>query len=165
VPGLKEMEVRVERFETLRALYTYAFSDTPEEDAEKEIMKMAKTSGLLEKTTEARMFGRNVYPTDKPEPHGYEFYLTVPDEIKPEGDHKMKELPSGLYAVLRFKNLIRIREAWEKIWRWIEESSYEHVGWKKSEHGWVGGFEERIDWQEERPHTEWTFDLWVQLKE
>lgn len=77
------------------------------------------------------MFGRNVYPTDKPEPHGYELYLTIPDEIKPEGDPKMKELPSGLYAVLRFKNLLRIREAWEKLWKWIEESSYEHVGWKK----------------------------------
>lgn len=39
---LKEMEVRVERLETLRALYTYAFSETPEENALKEIMAMAK---------------------------------------------------------------------------------------------------------------------------
>jgi DNA gyrase inhibitor GyrI len=128
-------------------------------------MKMAKTSGLLEKTTEALMFGRNVYPTDKPEPHGYKLHLTAPDEIKPEEGPKMKELPSGLYAVFRFKNLIKIREAWEKMWKWIEGSNYEHVGLKKSEHRGIGGFEEWIDWQEEKPYTKWTFDPWVQLKE
>jgi len=138
------MKVRLERLEAMRALYTYAFSDTPEEDAEKKIMEWAKSKGLMEKNIEARLFGRNTYPTDKPEPHGYELYLTVPSDIKPEGDLKTREIPGGLYAVLRFKNLYKIGEAWEKMWKWIEESKYEHVGWKKGEHGWIGGFEERL---------------------
>ena len=160
-----EMEVRLERLEAMCALYTYAFSDTPEEDAEKKMMELAKSKGLMGKNVGTRLFGRNTYPTDKPEPHGYELYLTVPSDIKPEGDLKTREIPGGLYAVLRFKNLYKIGEAWEKLWKWIEESKYEHVGWKKGEHGWVGGFEERLNWQEEKPHTEWTFDLWIQLKE
>jgi hypothetical protein len=62
----------------------------------------------------------------------------------------MSEIPGGLYAVLRFKNLYKIEEAWEKLWKWVEESKYEHVGWKKSDLGWVGGFEERLNWQEEK---------------
>jgi len=162
---LREMKVRLERLKTMRAFYTHAFSDTPEEDARKRILEWAKSKGLMEKSIGARLFGRNAYPTDKPEPHGYEFYLIVDSDIKPEGDIKTREIPGGLYAVLRFKNLYKIREAWEKMWKWIEESEYEHVGWKKGEHGWVDGFEEHLNWQEEKPQTEWTFDLWVQLKE
>ena len=162
---MREMEVRLERLETMRAVYTHAFSDTPEEDAGRRIIEWAKSKGLMEKSAGARLFGRNTYPTDKPEPHGYEFYLTVDSDIKPEGDIETREIPGGLYAVLRFKNLYKIREAWEKLWKWIEESEYEHVGWKKGEHGWVNGFEEHLNWKEEKPQTEWTFDLWIQLKE
>jgi len=162
---LREMEVRLERLKTMRAFYTHAFSDTPEEDAGKRIIEWAKSKGLIEKSIGARLFGRNTYPTDKPEPHGYEFYLTVDSDIKPEGDIKTREIPGGLYAVLSFKNLYKIREAWEKMWKWIEESEYEPADLKKGEHGWVDGFEEHLNWQEEKTPTEWTFNLWVQLKE
>jgi hypothetical protein len=51
------------------------------------------------------------------------------------------------------------------LWKWIEESGYEHVGWQKGEHGWVNGFEEHLNWDEQKPQNEWIFDLWVQLKE
>ncbi len=159
------MEVRLERLEIMRAAYTHAFSDTPEEDSGKKIREWAKSKGLMEKGIGARLFGRNTYPTDKPEPHGYEFYLTVGPNIESEGDIKIREIPSGLCAVLRFGNLDKIGEAWKKLWKWIEESDYEHAGWKKCEHGWVDGFEEHLNWQEEEPRTEWMFDLWVQLKE
>jgi hypothetical protein len=66
------MEVRLERLETMRVLYTYGFDDTPEEDAGKKMIELAKFNGLMEKNCGARLFGRNVYPTDKPEPYGYE---------------------------------------------------------------------------------------------
>lgn len=164
VTVLREMEFRLERLETMRAAYTHAFSDTPEEDAGRRITEWAKSEGLMKKSVGARLFGRNTYPTDKPEPHGYEFYLTVDHDIEPEGDIEASEIPGGLYAVLRFKNLYKIGEAWEKLWKWIEESDYEHAGWKKGEHGWVDGFEEHLNWQEEKPQNEWKFDLWVKLK-
>ena len=158
------MEVRLERLETMRAAYTHALSDTPEEDAMKKMLDWIKTKGLMEKASGFRFFGRNTYPTDKPEPHGYEIYLTVNRDIEPEGDVETKEIEGGLYAVLRFKNLYKIGEAWVKLWKWIEESEHEHVGWKKGEHGWVNGFEEHLNWREEKPRTEWEFDLWVKLK-
>jgi len=162
---LKEMEVRVERLKAMRATYTHALSDTPEEDAGKKIMGWAKPKGLLEKGSRARLFGRNTYPTDNPEPHGYEFFLTVGPDIEPEGEIEIKEIPGGLYAVLRFKDLNHIGEAWSYLWKWIEESEYEHIGWQKGEHGWVNGFEEHLNWYEQKPQNEWIFDLWVQLKE
>ena len=162
---MKEMEVRIERLETMRAAYTHVLSDTPEEDSGKKIMEWAKPKGLLAKGSEARLFGRNTYPTDNPEPHGYEFFLTVGPDIKPEGDIEIEEIPGGLYAVLRFKDLNYIGEAWRYMWKWIEESEYEHISWQKGEHGWVNGFEEHLNWHEQKPQNEWIFDLWVQLKE
>ena len=159
------MHVGLERIESLPAVYAYAFSDAPEEDATKKLMDWAKSRGLMENNSVSRLFGRNTYPTDKSEPHGYELYLTVKGAIKPERDIKAGEIPGGLYAVMRFKNLYRIGDAWEKLWNWIETSEYEHVGWKKEENGWVGGFEEQVNWKEQKQHTDWVFALWVQLKE
>lgn len=161
---VKEMEVRLERLGTMRAAYTHAFSETPEEDAWKKMNEWAKPKGLFEEGAGTRVFGRNTYPTDNPEPHGYELYLTIGPDIKPKGGIKIREIPGGLYAVLRFKNLSNIREAWEHIWKWIKESEYEHIGWKKGEYGWYNGFEEQINPLEES-RREWIFDLWVQLKE
>lgn len=162
---MTELRVRLERLQPMRAVCAHAFSDTPEEDAWKKIEAWAKPKGLLQREAGTRVFGRNTYPTDNPEPHGYEFYLTVGLGIEPEGDIKIGEIPGGLYAVLRFKDLGKIREAWEQLWNWIKENGYEHVGWKKGEHGWHNGFEEHLNWYEEKAPGEWVFDLWVQLKE
>lgn len=159
------MEVRLERLKTMRTAYTHSSSNSPEEDAKKRIIEWIKSKGLMEIKTDARLFGRNTYPTDKPEPHGYELYLTVDSHIEVGEDIELREIPKGLYAVLRFTNLNKIREAWEKLWKWFEDSEYTPVDWKKSEHGWVNGFEEQVNWQEEKPQIEWIFNLWVQIKE
>jgi len=161
---LVEAEVRLERLESMRAAHVHAFSETPEEDAWRRMEAWARPRGLLEEGSGARVFGRNTYPTDEPEPHGYEFFLTVGPGIEPEGDVEMVEMPGGLYAVLRFRGLDNNREAWERLWGWIGESEYEHVGWRKGEHVWYDGFEEHLNPLEEL-RDEWVFDLWVQLKE
>lgn len=160
-----KMYVRVERLEAMRVAHIHVLSDTPEEDAWRKMEAWARPIGLLNKHVGTRVFGRNTYPTDNPEPHGYEFFLTVDPDIKTEGDIDIKEIPGGLYAVLRFRNLNNIGEAWKHLWKWLEESEYEHLGWRKGDHGWVDGFEEHLNPFDGKPHEEWTFDLRVQLKE
>ena len=165
VTPLAEMKVRLERLQTMRAVHTHALGDTPEEDAGKKIREWARSNGITG-TSGNRLFGRNTYPTDNPEPHGYEIYLTINQEPERRGNISIGEIPGGLYVILRFKNLDRIGEAWKKMWTWITENSYEFIGWKKGRYGWVDGFEEHINWYvEETPLTEWMFDLWVQIKE
>ena len=40
------------------------------------------------------------------------------------------------------------------------------VGVVKGPHGWVNSaYEELLDWQQQKPPTEWLFRLWVQLRE
>lgn len=157
------MEVRLERLRAMRAAHIHVLSDASEEDAGKKILEWAERKGLFGE--DVRLFGRNTYPTDDPEPHGYEFFLTVGPDIMPEGEIDIQEIPGGLYAALRFENLDKIGDAWRKLWKWIEESKYEFIGWRKGEHGWIDGYEEHVNWQEKKPQTEWIFDLRVQLKE
>jgi len=159
-----EMEVRVERLETMRAAHVHAFSETPEEDAWRKMEAWAGPNGLLEEGSGTRVFGRNTYPTDNPEPHGYELFLTIGAEVEPAGAVEIGEIPGGLYAALRFRNLENMRIAWERLWKWIEESEHYHAGWKKGEHGWVDGFEELLN-HHEKSQNKWIFDLWLRLKE
>lgn len=161
---IKELEARTERLTTMNAAYVCSFSTTPEEEAIKNLMDWAGARGLLSKAG-LRLFGRNTYPSDKPNPRGYEVYLTLgADSGNCQGIETAK-IQGGLYAVLRFKSLENMGFAWKKLWNWIEQSGHEHVGWRKGKHGWVGGFEEQVNWQEQKPPTEWIFDLWVPLKE
>ena len=148
----------------MRAAYVCSLGTAPEEDAGEKLMKWVNTKEALSRT-EMRLFGRNTYPTDKPGSHGYEYYLTLGDNSENFTGIETAQVPGGLYAVLRFKNLENIGFAWKKLWSWIENSGYEHVGWQKGKYGWVGGFEEQVNWLEQKPPTEWVFDLWVQLKE
>ncbi|KAB2947242.1 MAG: Bacterial transcription activator, effector binding domain [Candidatus Methanoperedens nitroreducens] len=96
---------------------------------------------------------------------GYEFFLTVGRDIESDGDIDMRQIPGGLYVVLRFKNLENIGNAREHLWNWIKENKYEYIGMRKGDHGWFNGFEEQINWHEGMPPNEWVFDLWVQLRE
>jgi len=160
---MDEMEVRLERLETTRALYAHSGGENPEEDAMAKVRSWAEPRGLLD-AAGARIFGRNTYPTTNPEPHGYEFYLTVGPDVEDGGGLEICGVPGGLYAVLRFKGLERITEAWGRIHAWVEESEYENIDWVKGEHGWALGYEEHLN-PGEKSQSEWEFDLWVQLKE
>jgi len=57
----------------MQAAYVHAFSATPEEDAQRRIIDWAKSRNLTT-SDGVRLFGRNTYPTENPEPHGYEYY-------------------------------------------------------------------------------------------
>ena len=144
----------------MKAAKGYSLSQTPEEDALKKITACAATNGLA-----GRLFGRNIYPTNQPEPHGYEYYLTVEDNIEPSGEVTAGEVPGGLYAVLEIKNLFTIGEGWQKLFSWVQANGYEAAGVVKVEHGWVNSaFEELVDWQHQKPLAEWVLRLWVQLR-
>lgn len=74
--------------------------------------------------------------------HDYEFFLTVGPDIESDGDIDMRQ--GGLYAVLRFKNLDNIGNAWEHLRDWIRENKYEYIEMQKGDNGWRNRFEERL---------------------
>jgi hypothetical protein len=117
-------KISVEKREPLRAVYAYALTETPEEDAWKKIQVWAGQKGLLAKEKGTKVFGRNTYPTDNLEPHGYELSL----------------------------------------WRWLDESEYEFIGWRKEEHGWVSGYEEHLNPFDNKTQNELLFNLMIPIK-
>ncbi|UCG45414.1 MAG: GyrI-like domain-containing protein [Candidatus Bathyarchaeota archaeon] len=158
------MEVRLERLSAMRAAHVHSFSESPEEDSWTKIETWAKSQGLFDEHLRTRVFGRNTYPTTEPEPHGYEFFLTVGNNVEPGDGIDILEIQSGLYAVLRVEGLHNLGEAWKRMWDFIEVSEYEHIGWRKGNYGWYDGFEENLTPLERDP-AKWIFDVWVQLKE
>lgn len=90
---MEEMKVRLEKLKSMRVAHVHVFSGTPEEDAKRKLMGWAEHNGAVRKG--ARLFGRNTYPTDNMEPHGYEFFLTIAQDVKTEGDIDVKEITGG----------------------------------------------------------------------
>ena len=158
-------DFRIERLSSAQAAYINASGASPEEEALTKIIVWAKTKNIAPESG-IHLLGRNTYPTDKPEPHGYEYYLTLNNPLTPEEGIKIKTFQGGLFAVLRFKNLFIMQEAWVSLMKWVKENKHQEVGVIKTENGWVNsGFEELINWEETIPPSEWIFDLWLQIKE
>lgn len=157
------MVPELSKLNSMLAAHVYSLNQPPEEEALTAALQYAKNNGLTEQTS--RLFGRNIYLTDKPEPHGYEYLLTG-DKINPTVEVGMDVVLGGLYAVLEVENLFALTEGWKSLTDWVETSGYKAVGVVKGPHGWVNSaYEELLDWSQQKPPTEWRFNLWVQLKE
>jgi effector-binding domain-containing protein len=162
---LVSVELKIERFKTMRSVNVQSQGSNPEEDALKKVLEYAKNNGLTSKPN-VQLFGRNFYPTDQPEPHGYEYYLTVEEEIKPSREVVVRNIPEGLYASLRVKGVCEITEGWKALFSMVESSGYKQAGVSRQVYGWVNaGFEEIVNWQKETSPQDWVINLWLQLKE
>jgi DNA gyrase inhibitor GyrI len=158
---MTEWDIRVEYQEPLKAVYAHAFSETPEDDASKILHAWAKKHGLPNKDHKTRMFGRNTYPTDQPEPHGYKLFMRVKNPIKETNDVKNGEILGGYYAILRSTTISQMSESWPALWKWLEESEYLHTGWTKGEHGYETGYEENTNLYDDIPIEECKFNLMI----
>lgn len=163
-----KIKIRLERLKTLRATYFHALSDNPEEEAWKKAEKWASQKGLLNDKSTLRIFGRNTYPTENPEPHGYGFFLTIPPDIKVEKEILIRLIAGGLYAVARCEGLEQMGVVWPELWKWVERSEYKYIGETKGDNGFELGFEEHINWYSsliEKSEERFIFDLMLQLWE
>jgi predicted transcriptional regulator YdeE len=165
---LMNEEIRLERKNSINAVYFHALSKTPEEDAWKKAEDWAKKKGLLQKESNTRILGRNSYPTEKREPHGYGYFITTPPDIEIEEEMIIRQVPEGHYAVLRCEGIEKIGLKWAELWKWVNESKYEHIGETKGDYGYELGFEEHLNWYPvlvEGSEKMFIFDLMLQIKE
>ncbi len=159
------VELKMERFKTLRTANVQSQAVNPEEDGLKKILEFAKNNGLTGKPG-ARLFGRNFYPTSQPEPHGYEYYLTIEEDVKPSSEVVVRNISEGLYATLRVKGVAEIPGGWKALFSMVESAGYKQAGVIRRVYGWVtAGFEEIVNWQQQANPNEWVINLWLQLKE
>ncbi|MFX0056809.1 MAG: effector binding domain-containing protein [Candidatus Hodarchaeota archaeon] len=160
--------IRIVQLKSMRAAYFYAFSEAPEEDSWKKMEFWAINSGLFKKSSKSRIFGRNIYPTENPEPHGYSYYITITPEIKVDKEIFIRIIPGGLYALSRCEGFEEMSNRWAGLWKWVNSSKYKYIGETKSEVGFELGFEEHLNWYPfmvEKSEKTMIFDLMLQLWE
>lgn len=161
-------KIRLERMRSMRTVYFHAFSETPEEDAWKKAETWGNKKGLLKKGSNTRIFGRNTYPTEKPEPHGYGYFITITPDVKIEKEISIRIIPGGLYAVSRCERLEELGEAWAGLWKWVNKSKYKYIGETRGVYGFELGFEELLNWYPfmvEKSEKNLILDIMLQLWE
>ena len=157
-----KIKVRIKRLDDMRAVFFHSLSNTPEEDAWNRAKSWAKEKGLLQIDTNIRIFGRNIYPTENPEPHGYGIYITIPPNTEVESDLSIRSIPGGFYAVIKCDGVLEMSIKWPELWKWVENSKYRYIGETKGEYGFELGFEEYINWYStlvEKTSNNMIFDL------
>jgi DNA gyrase inhibitor GyrI len=157
----------LERLEEMRVATVQSQINNPEKQALEKILDFA-TDNNLDNKHGVRLFGRNFYPFDPSEPQGYEYYLTLQDNINRSKEVIVQNVTEGLYATLRVRGLANVSRGWYALFSMAESAGYTPVGVCRSVYGWVhAGFEEIVNWQQQQMinPSEWIIDLWLQLRE
>lgn len=127
------------------ASYHYV-GDNPEETAGDAVDKFVRESGLYELKPDARMFGFN-HPNPSPDRqyHGYEVWVTIPDDMEVPAPLVKKKFKGGMYAAhtIAFPDF----NEWELLCKWAEESDKYEADWSKEGDEIMGGcLEEHLNW-------------------
>lgn len=136
---------------------SYQFKgDDPEETVGEVVSMFIRSSGLYEIKPDARMFGfNNPEPQPGSDYHGYEDWVTIPDDMEVSAPLVKKHFDGGLYAAytINFPDFYE----WNFLKEWVKNSEKyqedhrdyleEHLNWVYSSHmGWPeNGIDGKID--------------------
>mgnify|MGYP003604959622 CR=1 FL=1 len=112
----KLKNVRILYLPPFIAASSHYTGESPEENAEKLLRDFIKKKNLFKIKPDARVFGFN-HPNPSPENthYGYEFWVTIPENMEVEYPLSKKKFDGGLYAV----HTINIGDFHE--WKWLME--------------------------------------------
>lgn len=127
------------------ASYHY-IGENPEEHVGDVIDKFVRESKLYEKKPDARMFGFNhPNPTpDKPH-HGYEDWVTIPEDMEVPAPLVKKEFAGGMYAAhtIAFPEF----QEWNLLIEWANENEKFMLNFSEQGEEIMGGcLEEHLNW-------------------
>ena len=133
-----DLDVRIVKLDPMRVASYRALGKeigTPEHKAMKVISAWAEEKGFFDNLEEHPVFGfNNPDPSPEREEYGYEFWVKVGSDVKPEGDINVKDFSGGLYAVTTTRLIVEddIIPAWKKLAEWVKSSKYDF-----SKHQWL----------------------------
>lgn len=118
----------------------------PEEMCGKVITEFVRKSRLYEIKPDARMFGFN-----HPHPgvlegdlYGYEFWVSVPEDMELPAPLVKKHFDGGLYAAMTIS--FSEFQRWEDLYKWVEGNDKYEVDWRGTEEIMGGSLEEHLNW-------------------
>ena len=125
---------------------SHFIGENPEENAIKGIESFVQETGLYEKKPDARLFGfNNPSPSPSQQFYGYEYNVTIPEDMNVPTPLVKKQLSGGLYAALTidFPNF----HEWELLNKWLENSEEWEINYApEGAEIMFGGLEEHLNW-------------------
>ena len=115
------MFVKIVRLPPFKAISFHSRkSSSPEEDALARLMEFAEPKGFFDNPTVYQVFGRNnPMSVSKPELHGYEFLLRVPDDFVFKGEIRECNFNGGLFAVVSVRGISQMQSNWQDLVKWV----------------------------------------------
>jgi len=134
---MEDQDIRIVTLPAMKMASFYAFSSSPETEAWNKVVDWAKSHGCWQEAPTVRIFGfNNPDPSPGSPNYGYEFWLTIGDDMQSDSVINVKEFSGGLYGVLRCNVTANpwddIPTAWGKLVKWLESSHY-----KYGKHQWL----------------------------
>lgn len=142
----RNSDVRIIHLPAMPVAACRAVGENPEEAVGNQMSLFIQESHLYESKPDARMFGFNA-----PNPgvladgmHGYEVWVTIPENLPLKEGVERKRMAGGLYAVLniRFPEFQR----WQELVSWAENSPDYAPNWQSGPENMHGMLEEHINW-------------------
>lgn len=142
----KLQKVRVVMLPPCTVASYHFIGENPEEKVGEVMDRFVRESGLYEKKPDARLFGFN-HPNpsaDRPH-HGYEDWVTIPDDMEVPAPLVKKKFAGGMYAAhtIEFPNF----NEWELLIKWAEENGKYKLNYSEQGEEIMGGcLEEHLNW-------------------
>ncbi len=139
----KKMEVRIVYLPPAEvASYQYV-GENPEDSAGEMILEFIRKTGLAGIKPDFRLYGfNNPSPSEGQKEYGYEFWVTIPEDMEVEAPLKKKHFDGGLYAA----HCIKMGDfhEWEGFIRQVLESEEYEGDWREPR-GMDGLLEEELN--------------------
>ena len=124
---IKKVNEAKDSIENVRIIYlppatvasSHYIGDEPENHAAAGLQKFVEQSGLLDKKPDIRVYGFNNPNPQGNEEYGYEFWVTIPDDME-AGELEKKQFAGGLYAAYSIK--MGDFHLWQPFFEWVQSS-------------------------------------------
>ena len=139
-------DVRIVYLPPATVAAAHVIDDEPEAKASELLDRFVRMSGLTESKPDLRHYGFNhPNPKDETGAHGYEMWVTIPDNMEVPAPLTKKRFAGGMYAahMIPMGNF----QDWEKLIRWADaQEEYRFAGdWNDQDH-MCGLLEENLNY-------------------
>lgn len=143
---INRLPVRIIMLPPFTVASNHVIGKEPEETVGDELTKFIREKKLYEIKPDSRHFGFNhpnpgILPNDE---HGYEMWVTIPEDMEVPAPLTKKHFDGGLFAALNmhFPDFSR----WEDLWKWVRDSDKYDFDWRGTEEIMGGSLEEHLNW-------------------
>jgi len=151
---LNGVEEQLSKLKDVRIVYlppatvaaAHCIGDEPEQQADEQLSAFVREAQLYRIKPDMRHFGFNhPNPVDETGYHGYEMWVTIPDDMEVPANLIKKRFEGGLYAahMIPMGNF----NEWEWLLNWVNENEkYEFAGDMKDQEHMCGLLEEHLNY-------------------